>query len=184
MVAPGDACRISLSGPSVWYELDVTATSVHPLAMDDRILMAVRGVRRGRSRRTSRRALVAESAVVEFGGESIDVDIVDVSADGFAFSSRDPFDVGESLAAVLTVDRQVILTAARVINVSPMGGSRQRVGCRFSQIAEHHRKLLDTVAGRSPVQPGSAGAKDDRHSALLRRLGDPKAHPPHGNAAA
>ncbi len=184
-MAPGDTCRVTLSGASVWYELDVTTTSVHPLAMDDRILMAVRGVRRGRSRRTSRRALVAESAVVESSGESIDVDIVDVSADGFAFSSREPFDVGESLAAVLTIDRQVILTAARVINVSPMGGSRRRVGCLFSHIAEHHRKLLDTVAGRSPVQTGSAGAKDDRHSALLSRLGDPKANPPaRGDAAA
>jgi PilZ domain len=176
-----------VSGPRVWHELDVTATSVHPLGMDDRILMAVRGVRRGRSRRGSARALVAESAVVESRGESVDVDILDVGAYGFAFSSREPFTLGESLAATLTVDRQVICTTASVINLSPMARSRQRIGCRFTHIAEHHRALLDQVAGRSPVQHrSSAGASgSDRNSALLRRLGDPKASPPgHGQAAA
>jgi PilZ domain len=173
-VAPGEACRISVSGLSVWHELDVVATSVHPLGMDDRILMSVHGVRRGRSRREAPRALVAESAVVESSGESVDVDIVDLSAYGFAFSSRERFEVGESLAAGLNVDRQVILTTARVINLSPMGGSRVRVGCRFTHIAEHHRALLDQVAAGGSRPSGVAA---DRRSALLRRLGDPKAYP-------
>jgi PilZ domain len=171
-VASGESCRITVGdGALAWYEIDLRAIGVHPLGLDERLRLVVAAVRRAKSRRTAPRALVVESAVVETTDDTLDVDLVDVGAYGFAFSCTEPFQIGESLSAILTVDRRVISTTAKVTNLSRIGARNVRVGCRFTRIAEHHRALLDEIAHATPVAvASSSSALAAQNSALVRRL--------------
>jgi PilZ domain len=115
----------------------------------DRVSVAVSGVQRIKSRRVAERAMVQESAVVEGGSDAYDVQLADVSAYGAAFVSERPLQAGDEVLITLNVEHQVVPARARIMNVSSVTDGERRIGCRFTQIAEVHRRLLDTLTERT-----------------------------------
>jgi PilZ domain-containing protein len=135
----------------------------------DRVLVAVSSVQRIKSRRVAERAMVQESAVVEGGSDAFDVRLADVSAYGAAFFTERDFAVGDEVLLTLNVEHQVVPAQGQVTNVSPLPHGERRIGCRFTQIAEVHRRLLDTLADRTEAPSDRRAAEPA--SPLRSRLG-------------
>jgi PilZ domain len=177
-VRPDDSCSlVVMDEQRAGFEIDGRVISSEPHEDGQEVIrLAVESVRRVKSRRAAPRALLRESALIESPHDPFDVEVVDVGADGLAFITDQPFQVGESMAAMLNVEHQVLRVRAQVANVSSLGLGRSRVGCRFVEIAEVHRMLLNDLA-REGARPSarSAGDRDQvedagAFSALIRRL--------------
>jgi PilZ domain len=146
---------------------------------DEVIQLAVVAVRRVKTRRVAARVEVCESAVIEGPARAIDVVVVDVATHGFGFITNQSFTIGEELSVVLNVGNRVLPVTAQVANVTPSEDERVRVGCRFLEIAQVYRHLLDGLTREAstpsdrradrPDLPQDAAAAGPS-SAFVRRL--------------
>jgi hypothetical protein len=177
----GDHCTVVVSDHHrAGFEIDGHVVGFSQVDQDrETIRLAVLAVRRVKSRRAAARLSVRESAVIDLATDATDVVVVDVATHGFAFTTTHSLVVGDELSVVLNVSSQVVPATAQVANITPIEGDLIRVGCRFLEIAEVYRRLLDQLARDAEIQTdrrspqGQEPVDDDpaaTSSALIQRL--------------
>ncbi len=140
----------------------------------------VAAVRRRKGRRLAPRVTVAERATARVTsstslpiGAELDVRVIDVSATGLAFSTRQPLSPGDLLTVTVLLANREMAIDSRVVRCDRAPYDRFRIGCEIRNLAADDQQALARLAtpaqGRPPVDrrahsglptPGQAGLKD------------------------
>lgn len=78
-------------------------------------------------------------------GQQLEVEVVDLSASGLAFQTNRPFQLGDLVALMPTVDGVPLRLRARVLNTRPADGAN-RVGCEVIAVRDDDRQRLGRLA--------------------------------------
>jgi PilZ domain len=91
-------------------------------------------------------------------GQQFPVEVVDLSASGLAFLTDRPFQLGDLVALMPTVNGVPVRLRARVLNARP-AGERSRVGCEVIAVRDDDRARLARLAAAGGSCQGAPGAE-------------------------
>lgn len=172
-VREGLRLRLRLRGrDGSGHDIDLVVASAfyhsHGVALARLLVRSVRptsGARAHARARLDDLALVhVERASALAGGSEFDVRLVDMGRFGVAFISDADLHVGDRLAVIASVERQMLRLGARVLHTRRAHYGRRRIGCEVLEVARGDRRLLGALTRRFPA----AGSPAERLDAVRR----------------